>query len=88
MSEFELFLYNELSWLLYKNLSIRSWIFSVFCKELADKKYHTKSIGNHQNLNKGSSGQESSLYPKQHIFLVLLQHYVAMQISTNFRYVL
>ena len=32
----------ELSWLLYKNLRARSWIFSIFCKEFADEKYHTK----------------------------------------------
>ena len=32
----------ELSCLLHKNLRAHFWIFSIFRKELADEKYHTK----------------------------------------------
>ena len=31
----------EISRSLYRSLSARSWMFSIFCKELADEKYHT-----------------------------------------------
>ena len=40
--EFEGKASHELSWLLYKNPSEHYLIFSIFDKELADEKYHTK----------------------------------------------